>query len=214
MRVLFCITLFALLGACAGPQPMPAARAGDGVVTIIMVRHAETNQAVKHLPLSAVGEQRAKLLTQTLRGVKPTHLFASHTVRAKQMLDETAAARGLRVTQLPAPGSTVGGEVVTDQTNRQAAVEPIGEALRKLPPGSVAIVALNSENIYGILNRVGVPVVADCSPGAMCVPCTNNTCFPRDSFDLVWHVVLQPGAERPLSMTELRYGQGWAPAKP
>lgn len=212
MRPGILIVLLATLCACAGPQPSTVSRT-DGIVTIIIVRHAETNQALKHLPLSSVGEQRAKLLTQTLRGVRPTHLFASHTVRAKQMLDETAAARGLTVTQLPAPGSTIAGEVVTDLTDRQVAVQPIGEALRKLPSGSVAIVALNSENIFGVMNRLGVPVVSGCAPGAMCVPCTNNTCFPRESFDQLWHVVLQPGADRPLGVTELRYGQGWAPVK-
>lgn len=43
----------------------------------------------------------------------------------------------------------------------------------------------------------------------MCVPCTDNSCYPRNEFDHLWHLVLQPGQQAPLSYTELRYGAGW-----
>ena len=208
------VASFAALGlllGCAGMEPGPVRH--DGVVSIIIVRHAETNTTAPNLPLTPAGEQRAKLLTQTVRGVKFTHAFATHTTRARQMLDEIAAQHRLKVVQLPAPGSTYEGEVVTDKTTRRAPIEPVADALRKLPPGSVAIAALNSENIYAILNRLGVPVVAGCTPGAMCVPCADNTCYPRDAYDHLWHVVLQPGQARPASLVELRYGQGWVPPR-
>ena len=50
-------------------------------VSIFIVRHAETDSSQPTIPLSTVGRQRADLLAPTLRGVKFTHLFASHTTR-------------------------------------------------------------------------------------------------------------------------------------
>ena len=215
MRVRNAAALAALalanLSGCATPGP---AATPVAPVTLIIVRHAETDQSQKHLPLSVAGEKRAQVLEQTVRGVRFTHLFATHTVRARQMLDAIAQRQGLRVVQLPAPGSTWQGETVTDQTSRRAPIEPVAAALAQLPPGSVALVALNSENIYAILNRLGVPPApagGKCEMGAMCVPCLDNTCYPRNDFDHLWHVVRAPGAGAPLSFTELRYGQGWKP---
>lgn len=181
-------------------------------VSILIIRHAETDTSQPTLPLSAAGRQRAELLVQTLRGVKFTHIFASHTTRARQMVEAIAAAHGLSVIQLPVPGSIIDGQPVTDQTSRRAPIEPISTALLKLPPGSVALAALNSENIFAILNRLGVPVAPSgqsCAPGSMCVPCTDNSCYPRKEFDHIWHVVRESGRAEPLAFVELRYGAGW-----
>jgi hypothetical protein len=82
----------------------------------------------------------------------------------------------------------------------------------ELPPGSVALAGLNSENVFAILNKLGVPVAKPgetCERGAMCVPCTDNSCYPRNEFDQIWHVVRQPGRAEPLAFVELRYGAGW-----
>lgn len=199
----------ASLAACTTIPHAPQAP-----VTILVVRHAETDQSQAHLPLSAQGEKRAQVLEQTLRDMKFTHLVATHTVRARQMLDAIASKQGLRVAQYPAPGSTWQGETVTDQTSRRAPIEPVAEALAKLPPGSRALVALNSENIYAILNKLGVPAATGdgpCVPGQMCVPCLDNTCYPRNDFDHLWVIVKQPGDAKPLSFNTLRYGQGWKP---
>jgi hypothetical protein len=194
---------------CSFGQPLAQAQA----VSIIIVRHAEAETDVSQptLPLTAVGHQRAELLVQTLRGVKFTHVFASHTTRARQMVEAIASAHGLTVMQLPVPGSTFDGQPVTDQTSRRAPIEPISTALLKLPPGSVALAALNSDNIFAILNRLGVPVAPagkSCTPGSMCVPCLDNKCFPRE-YDRIWHLVLEPGRAAPLAFVELRYGAGW-----
>src|SRR5687768_9608332 len=200
-----------MAASCTTLAPAPASTAP---VTILVVRHAETDQSKPHLPLSAQGEKRAQVLEQTLRGVRFTHLVATHTVRARQMLDAIAAKQGLKVVQLPTPGTSWQGETVTDQTTRRAPIEPVAEALLKLPAGSVALAALNSENIYAILNKLGVPAAAagqKCEPGAMCVPCLDNTCYPRNDFDHLWVIVTTPGAAKPISFTELRYGQGWKP---
>jgi hypothetical protein len=181
-------------------------------VSILIIRHAETDTSQPTLPLTAAGRQRAELLVQTLRGVKFTHIFASHTTRARQMVEGIASAHGLSVIQLPVPGSIVDGQPVTDQTSRRAPIEPIATALLKLPPGSVALAALNSENIFAILNRLGVPVAPSgqsCAPGSMCVPCTDNSCYPRKEFDHIWHIVRESGRAEPLALVELRYGAGW-----
>jgi len=118
--------------------------------------------------------------------------------------------------QLPEPGSVWKGVVVTDDTSRREPIDPVSDALLALPPGSVALVALNSENIFAVLNRLGVPLAENalrCSAGAMCVPCLSNACFPREAFDRVWYVVRQPGRAEPVVFTEFRYGAGWAPVR-
>jgi hypothetical protein len=181
-------------------------------VSILIVRHAEADTSQPTVPLTTAGRQRAELLVHTLRGVKFTHIFASHTIRARQMVEGIASAHGLSVIQLPVPGSIVDGQPVTDQTSRRAPIEPISTALLKLPPGSVALAALNSENIFAILNRLGVPVAPSgqsCVPGSMCVPCTDNSCYPRKEFDHIWHIVRESGRAEPLALVELRYGAGW-----
>ena len=187
------------------------AQAPQQTVSILIVRHAETDGSQPTIPLSAVGRQRAELLAPTLAGVTFTHLFATHTTRARQMLEAIATKQGLQIVQLPAPGSILDGQPVTDQTSRRAPIEPVATALLKLPPGSIALAALNSENIYAILNRLGVQVAEPgkpCVTGRMCVPCLDNKCFPPE-FDRMWHVVLEPGRATPLAFIELRYGVGW-----
>jgi hypothetical protein len=180
-------------------------------VSILIARHAEYDASQPTQPLTPAGRRRAELFAQTLRGIKFTHVFASFTTRARQMVEAIASARGLTVMQLPVPGSTVDGQPVTDQTDRRAAIEPISTALLKLAPGSVALAALNSENIFAILNRLGVSVAPQgksCTPGSMCVPCTDNSCYPRSEYDLLWHLVREPGRAEPLAFIELRYAAG------
>ena len=180
-------------------------------VSILIVRHAESDPSQPTLPLTVAGQRRAELLVQTLRGVKFTHIFASHTTRARQMVEAIASAQSLTVIQLPVPGSTVDGQPVTDQTDRRAAIEPISTALLRLPPGSVALASLNSENIFAIFNQLGVPVAPagkSCTSGTMCVPCTNNSCYPRSEYDHLWHLIREPGRAEPLAFIELHYAAG------
>ena len=205
--VLSVLAFAALIGAT------DQGKAQAQTVSIVIVRHAESDNTLPTIPLSARGMARADLLIHTLGGVKFTHVFASHTTRSRQQVEKVAAAHKLPVVQLPAPGSTVDGKPVTDQTTRRAPIEPVSEALLKLPAGSVALVGLNSENIYAILNKLGVPVASagtTCEQGSMCVPCTSNECYPLKEFDHLWHVVRQPGRSEPLAYIELRYGSGWA----
>ena len=203
-------------GLAIGAQFFHMSLARAQPVSIIIVRHAEAVISEATIPLSTVGRQRAELLAQTVRGVRFTHVFASHTTRARQMVEAIASTHGLAVTQLPAPDTMLDGQLVTDQTSRAAAVQPISDALLRLPPGSTAIAALNSENIFAIINRLGVPAAPagqPCSPGSVCVPCTNNSCYPRSEYDHLWHLVREPGRAEPVAFIELRYGVGWRPSE-
>lgn len=149
------LTAFFLIAAQFLPRDQAHAQAQP--VSIFVVRHSETDSSQPALPLTAAGRQRAELLVQTLRGVRFTHIFASHTTRSRQMVEAIASAQGLAVIQLPVPGSTLDTKPVTEQTSRRAPIEPISTALLNLPPGSVALAALNSENIFAILNRARHP---------------------------------------------------------
>jgi hypothetical protein len=198
-----------VIAAQFGPVGQPLAQTRP--VSILIVRHGESDPSQPTQPLTAAGKRRADLLVQTLRGIKFTHIFASHNTRARQMVEAIASAQSLTVMQLPVPGSTLDGQPVTEKTSRRAAIDPISAALLKLPPGSIALVALNSENIFAILNRLGIPVAPEgksCTADSMCVPCTDNSCYPRREYDHLWHLVREPGRAEPLAFIELRYAAG------
>jgi hypothetical protein len=182
-------------------------------VTVVIVRHPESSPLPPTFPLTPVGHQRAELLVQTFRDITFTHVFASHTTRARQTAEPVAAIQKLPIEQLPAPGSLLAGQSVTDSTARQAAIAPIADAVIRLPAGSVVLIAANSDNIYGILHRLGVPVDQNCAVGTMCVPCLTNACFPGADFDRLWYLVIEPGRAVPVVMIETRYGVGWSPVK-
>jgi phosphohistidine phosphatase SixA len=185
------------------------------LVTIVIVRHPEIDNSKASepvVPLSAAGRERAALLAHTFEDVKFTHMLGSHTTRSRESIEVIAAKKNLPIVLLPTPDSIVDGEHVTDQTSRRAAIEPVASALKELPRGSVALVALNSENVYAVLNKLGVPEAQQgqsCALGSMCVPCTNNTCFPRSDFDRIWYLVRDPGRIEPVAYFEFRYGAGW-----
>ena len=135
---------------CGSAQSGGGAGATRGI-SIILVRHAETDATQTALPLTSEGERRAELPQQTLRDVNFTHVFATHTARTRQTIEGIARVQSLTVIQLPVPGSV--------------------------------LVALNSKNLFAILNRLGVPAAPPgtvCAPGSMCVPCTNNSCYPKE----------------------------------
>lgn len=215
MRILRLVARMVVIAFIASHViPAAEALAQTQPVTVVIVRHPEA-AGNEPFPLTPIGHQRAQLLVHTFRDVKFTHMFATHTTRARQTVEPIAAIQKLQIVQLPAPGSTLGGQPVTDSTPRQAAIEPIASAVLQLPAGSVALVGANSDNIYGILNRLGVPVAPDqkCAVGTMCVPCLTNACFPGGDYDRLWYLVIEPGRAKPMVMIETRYGAGWSPAK-
>ena len=203
---------FALLALLM--SSLPSIAQGQ-LVTIVIVRHPEIDNSKASdpvVPLSAAGRERAALLAHTFPDVKFTHMFGSHTTRTRETIEVIAAKQNLPIVSLPAPGSTADGERVTDQTSRHAAIEPVASALKELPRGSVALAALNSDNIYAILSKLGVPQALQgqsCAAGSMCVPCTDNSCFPRNDFDRIWYLVRDPSRAEPVAYFEFRYGAGW-----
>jgi Histidine phosphatase superfamily (branch 1) len=65
-------------------------------ISIRIVRHAEADGSQPTIPLTAAGRQRADVLVQTLRGVKFTPIFTSHTTRTRQMVEGIAAVQVCR----------------------------------------------------------------------------------------------------------------------
>ncbi|MFN2317296.1 MAG: histidine phosphatase family protein [Gemmatimonadales bacterium] len=172
--------------------------------TVYLVRHAEIDPTRPEYPLSAIGRARAELLARTVELVPFTHVFSSHTTRARQMVEPVAVSRGLVVTQHPRPGVQADGRVVSDTTPSRLAVTPLVEAIRAVPPGSNVLVGVNSENLYAILHGLGVPVAAECPPGQACVPCLTRACVPA-TLDHLW-ILVRGAGPHPGTLIQLRFG--------
>ena len=184
-------------------------RGASEFTVIYFVRHGQVDPTQPTFPLSAEGRLRATEFSQAVRGVSFTHIFSSHTTRARQTVEPVAAALNLPIRQLPQPGTVVEDAIVSDSTSSRVAIPLLVNALRNLPSGSSALVGVNSDNIYAILNGLGVPVGTEnqpCVVGSTCVPCLSNTCFPGGD-DQLWILVLNGTANTP-KLVELRYGAG------
>src|SRR5215510_3943989 len=76
---------------------------------IYLVRHAESGVANPISVLTDKGRARANDFAAAVREIRFTHILASHTERARQMVEPVARSAGLPIVQLPRPGSTVDG---------------------------------------------------------------------------------------------------------
>lgn len=203
-RVTITILGFVLFTSALPAQQSPGS---DDVTIIYLVRHAEVDP-VPTAPLSAAGRLRAEAFARAVSEVRFTHIFSSHTTRARQMVEPVALARNLLVQQLPRPGATMDTIVISDRTPSRVATAPLVEALRALPTGSRVLVGTNSDNVYAIMHGLGVPVGTPeqpCLRGRDCVPCLTNACAsPR--YDQMWLLILRRDAQRPI-LIELRYGE-------
>jgi hypothetical protein len=203
-----------MVGLLLVPMAVAAQQAPEtGDVTVLyFVRHAEVDPTQPGFPLNTAGRLKADALARAVSEVRFTHIFSSHTTRASQMVEPAARARNLAVQQLPRPGAQRDGIVVSDRTPSRDATGPLVQALRALPAGSRALVGVNSDNVYAILNALGVPAgipQQPCQSGGNCVPCLTNDCAsPR--YDQLWLLILQSGTTRP-TLIELRYGDTSAP---
>jgi len=197
------IALTALAQGVAGQ--IPTGSDASNTITIFFVRHGEADPSDDRIPLDSRGFERAFRLVRVLERVQLTHAFSSHTLRSRQAVRPAAESQGLVVIPLPPLGSELGGYLINDVSPSNLAIVPLTDALRTLPPGSTALVGVNSDNLFGILNGLGVPLGTDnepCELGRVCVPCLDNSCFPPE-FDNLWLLVLSDG--RPRTLQWLKY---------
>ncbi|BBX93974.1 histidine phosphatase family protein [Mycolicibacterium boenickei] len=167
----------------AGPAGVAEAAPDRGPIVVYIVEHGEPVFSDPALPLSANGIRHGKAVHTVLRDVKFTNVYSSSALRSKQTVSYTADPLGLPVVQLPNGDPT---------TPTEAAVEPIVQAVTGLPAGSTALVGGNTENIYRIINKLGIPVVQGCSPNGQCVPCPDKTCFTENDLNSIWRVTIYP----------------------
>lgn len=175
------IALACAMYAVIGSGPAQAAPPDRTPTIVYIVEHGEPVFSDPAMPLSVNGIRYAKAVASVLRDVKFTHVYSSNALRSKQTVSYAAGARGLTIQQLP--NSDPSGP-------SEAAAEPIAEAVSNLPAGSVALVGGNTENIYRIMNSLGIPVVAGCGPDQRCVPCLDKTCFTPNDLSSIWQLTL------------------------
>jgi hypothetical protein len=202
ISILVALATVSVAGWCDG-APIKSGR-----TIIYFVRHGESDMSDPKQPLNESGKARARVFAATVQTVFFSHVFSTHTTRARQTVEPAAVAHGLEVTPLPQPGSVLDGVPVTDSTPPKAAVRPLVEALRQLPAGSSALVGVNGDNVYAILNGLGVPVATSgqrCSLGSTCLPCLDRTCFPINEYDNFWILIIDSVSEKP-QLLHMRFG--------
>lgn len=159
----------------------PAARSEP--VTVIFVRHAEKGTDDPRDPgLSEAGTKRAAELARVLGHAGVTHLFSSEYRRTKDTLQPLAEVTGVDVVEVSA---------------RKGSAQI--EALRALPPGSVAIVAGHSNTTPGLAETLsGARLeLEQTSRGRM---------FGEKEYDRMVVVTLAGVAEVAPQVLDLRYG--------
>jgi len=154
-------------------------------VTVCFVRHAETAASTRtggDPDLSEKGRERADCLARLLSKAGVTHLYASQAMRTRQTLAPLAAALALEV------------EVIGAQEGERQV-----QAVKSLPPGSVAVVAGHSNTVPSMVAALGgeiADLVESERYGSM---------FDHDSYDRLILVTL-PVGEAQAQAIELRYG--------
>jgi phosphohistidine phosphatase SixA len=222
MRRAVIVLLLIAVGACAAAQTSTQTGTQTaGLATrptlVYLVRHGEAEGNPQ--ALSAAGRQRAQDLLATLKSVRFSHIFASHTERSRQTADVIAQAQRepLPVVQLPQPGSRVDGRAVDESLPTDAAAGPLVAAIRKVPLGSTVLVVGNTTNLFPIINELGVPVCTTVPPrtpagtppttatdaSVNCLPCRDGSCY-GNWFDRIWMVNLM-NASQP-RLVQQRYG--------
>jgi hypothetical protein len=194
---LMCFTLALFLTAQTG---IVLTAQSDGQIAtptvFYFVRHGEVTNG----SLNVQGRERARVLAKTLREVHFTNIFASHTARTREMVEPIAAEQKLPVIQLPQPGTVIGAVTVREDSPTNLAAKPMIEALKRVAPGSTVLVAGNRDNIFAVLNGLGVPLCN--SATTECVPCLTSACY-GEWYDRLWILTVTPGAKPRLM--ELHY---------
>jgi hypothetical protein len=177
---------------------------------IYFLRHAEIDKKNLDKPLTAKGRERAAALVEYFEGIKITYIYASHTDRTRDTVLPLAKAQGLKVQQLPIPGSNIGGEVVNNRSKGKGkvAIKPLIDELKKVPEGSTVVVGGNSGNLYAVMAGLGVRFCTKGKPcgeqETSCLPCNDKSCFPKKEFHNIWKVTL---SDKDATMSNSHYGE-------
>ena len=177
---------------------------------IYLVRHAETHENHPDKMLTEAGLARAVALVKRFEGVKLTHVFASHTLRARDTVTPLAKAHDLEVQQFPLLGSTVEGKVIDNRTSSTVAIRPLLKALQEVAKGSAVVVGGNSSNLYSIMEGLGVRIATKdnlCRKDEKsCLGCSDRSCFPGKEFNNLWLVVPAAKPRAKATMYRSTYG--------
>lgn len=189
-----------LLTSCA-----TADSKGSDQTQIYFLRHAEIDKSTKDKPLNTKGKTRADELVKHFSGKRITHIYATHTDRTRDTVAPLAKKRGVSLKQIPAPGSSIKGETVTNRSKGKIAIKPLIKTLQNLPKGSSVVVSANSGNIFAVMAGMGVPVRESCKNNSNgCLPCKSKSCFPKKQFNNIWTVT--PGGDT-AGMVHSTYGK-------
>lgn len=198
-----------LLCACSARTPMIQTThhgAAGAPVAVYFVQHAEMDLDDPVIPLTPEGHARASRLITTFSDAHLTHVFASHTLRARQTVMPVAEAHGLSLGVYPPLGSAIDGKAVEDASPSPWAIAPVADAIANLPPGSHVLYAGNSRNLFAIMHRLGAREGSEsvpCLPAEPCVPCIDDTCLPG-GFDGLW-IMIGKGGVTPGQLLWLKY---------
>ncbi len=151
-------------------------------VTVILVRHADTDSPERDPELTAEGKERAQALPGLLSESGATHLFSTQFIRTRTTLAPLAEATGIEVEVIPA-----------QEGERQL------DLLRDLPPGSVAVVAGHSNTVPGMAKALGT------EPRDLEEHERYGGMIPHDAFDRVFMITLPAGEGAAAKLVELRY---------
>jgi len=171
----------------AWPSQDDAQKGGDPKdqrsVTVIAVRHAEKGADDPRDPgLTDDGEERAAALAKLLAHAGVTHLYSTSYRRTQATVAPLATSLELEITSYDPRGLT-----------------GFAEDLRKLSPGSVAVVSGHSNTTPGLVLALGGEI-EDLNKGR------GGPTLGEDEYDRLFLVTL-PGAEGLTSCVELRYGE-------
>ena len=177
-----------LLGLVLLAPPAVSSGKSEEPITVFLVRHAEKDTEDPDDPgLDQAGERRAAALDRLLARVGVTHLFSSQYRRTRHTLGPLAERTGLEI-----------------QVVRAQKPEEQLDALRRLPAGSVAVVAGHSNTVPELTCGLGGAVPdLDCSG--------SGRGFDQSEYDRLYLVILPTrggtGTFQPRTLA-LRYGEG------
>ena len=181
--VLFALASMGLAWTAQDGPPKEGDPKDQRSVTVIAVRHAEKGADDPRDPgLTDDGEERAAALAKLLAHAGVTHLYSTSYRRTQATVAPLATSLELEVTSYDPRGLT-----------------SFAEDLRKLSPGSVAVVSGHSNTTPGLVLALGGEI-KDLNKGR------GAPSLGEEEYDRLFLVTLS-GTEGQTSCVELRYGE-------